>query len=146
MYTKILVPLDGSEVAEVALPHAVALARTFGAELVLLRVAHAPFSPGRDPLEAERAAVEESEQYLAEAAQRLAAQGVPVRTVVRYGKAAEEILDHAATEGISLIVMATHGRSGVGRWLLGSTAEKVVRATSQPVLLVRAATPHASQV
>ncbi len=127
MYKKILVPLDGSAVAEVALPHAIEMAKIFQAELILLRVAFVHFLPGSDPVELESAAVRESEAYLERVAQRLTAEGLQVHTVVRYGKAAEEIIDHAAENQVSVIVMATHGRSGVGRWLLGSTAEKVLR-------------------
>ncbi|RMD59373.1 universal stress protein [Candidatus Parcubacteria bacterium] len=145
MYKKILVPLDGSAVAEVALPHAIEMAKIFQAELILLRVAFVHFLPGSDPVELESAAVRESEAYLERLAQRLSAEGLKVHTVVRYGKAAEEIIDHAAENQVSVIVMATHGRSGVGRWLLGSTAEKVLRGTEVPVLLIRAKPAPASK-
>ena len=139
MYKKILVPLDGSEVAQVALPHAVHMAETFHADVILLRVAFAPAYPGSDPVEAQRAVVVESQAYLEKVARTLQPLGPKVSTVVRYGKAAEEIIGHAAQQHVSIIVMATHGRSGVGRWLLGSTAEKVLRSTQVPVLLIRAA-------
>lgn len=138
MYETIVVPLDGSEVAQVALPHAVKMAELLHAPLILLRVAYAPASPGSDPVEAQRAVVAESQAYLEEAARTLQPCGLKVSTVVRYGKAAEEITAHAAQNKGAIIVMATHGRSGVGRWLLGSTAEKVLRSTTVPVLLIRA--------
>ena len=138
MYHRILVPLDGSEVAEVALPHAIHLAETFKADLILLRVALAHGFPGSDPVDIQRVAVAESHAYLDQLCQRLQQQGLRVIQTVRYGNAAEEIIEHATGHDISIIVMATHGRSGVGRWLLGSTAEKVLRGTHVPILLIRA--------
>ena len=138
MYSRILVPLDGSELAQVALPHAVHLAQLFQADLMLLRVAYAAAYPGSDPVAAQRAVVAESDAYLKAVAAGLSPQGFTLHTSVRYGYAAEEIIAFASQEGVTLIVMATHGRSGVGRWLLGSTAEKVLRGTSVPILLIRA--------
>jgi nucleotide-binding universal stress UspA family protein len=140
MYSRILVPLDGSELAQVALPHAVHLAALFQAELILLRVAYAPAYPGSDPVTAQHAVVAESDIYLKAVATSLSAQGFTLHTSVRYGNAAEEIIAFASQESVALIVMATHGRSGVGRWLLGSTAERVLRGTTVPILLVRAST------
>jgi nucleotide-binding universal stress UspA family protein len=138
MYNKILVPLDGSELAQVALPHAVKMAEIFQAELVLLRVALAPILLGAEPVEAQRLVVAESDAYLKTVRADLQPTGLKLSTEVRYGNAAEEIIAFASQESIGLIVMATHGRSGVGRWLLGSTAEKVLRGTTVPVLLIRA--------
>jgi nucleotide-binding universal stress UspA family protein len=145
VYTKILLPLDGSEVAQVALPHAVKMARMFKAEIILLRVAYAPPYPGSEPIEAQRAVVAESDAYLKEVAASLQGQGLTPITSVRYGHAAEEIIAFASHADVSLIIMATHGRSGVGRWLLGSTAERVLRGTAVPVLLIRASQEPAPQ-
>jgi len=108
------------------------------AELVVLRVALAHAFPGADPTEAQLDAVRESEKYLEGVEKELTGRGLRVTSVVRYGHAAEEILDHAAFAGIDLIAMSTHGRTGVGRWFLGSVAEKVLRASSTPLLLLRA--------
>jgi len=138
MFKKILVPLDGSALAEAILPQVTELARVPDAELVILRVALAHAFPGADPTEAQLQAVRESEKYLEEVGKGLKGAGLRVSSVVRYGHAAEEILDHAAFAGIDLIAMSTHGRTGVSRWVLGSVAEKVLRASSMPLLLVRA--------
>ncbi len=138
MFKQILVPLDGSALAEAILPQVTELARVHDAELVLLRVALAHAFPGADPTEAQLQAVRESEKYLEEVEKELKARGLRVATVVRYGQAGEEILDHAAFAGIELIAMSTHGRTGVSRWVLGSVAEKVLRASTTPLLLVRA--------
>lgn len=144
MYTRILVPLDGSELAEAVLPHAQALAKSTGAELVLLRVAFAHIIPGIDPIEAQVAAVHEAEDYVAAAAEPLQAQGGKVDAKVRYGDPVDEILDHVARDHIDLIAMATHGRTGIKRVVLGSVAENVLRRASVPVLLVHApAAPEA---
>jgi nucleotide-binding universal stress UspA family protein len=138
MFKKILVPLDGSALAEAILPQVTELARVHGAELVILRVALAHAFPGADPTEAQLQAVRESEKYLEGVEQSLKGGGLRVSSVVRYGQAAEEVLDHAAFAGTDLIAMSTHGRTGVSRWVLGSVTEKVLRASSTPLLLVRA--------
>ena len=138
MFKKILVPLDGSALAEAILPQVTELARVHAAELVILRVALAHAFPGADPTEAQLHAVRDSEKYLEGVEQGLKGGGLQVSSVVRYGHAAEEILDHSAFAGIDLIAMSTHGRTGVSRWVLGSVAEKVLRASTTPLLLVRA--------
>jgi nucleotide-binding universal stress UspA family protein len=138
MFSRLLVPLDGSSLAEAILLQVTELASLHGAEVVLLRVAHAHAFPATDEIEAQVRAVQEADAYLAGVAQRLKAGGIKVQCVVRYGQAAEEILDHAGVGGVDLIAMSTHGRSGMRRWMLGSVAEKVLRAAPVPVLLVRA--------
>jgi nucleotide-binding universal stress UspA family protein len=141
VFERILVPLDGSPLAEAILSDVVELATLHRAEVVLLRVASAHARIGADLTEAQVHAVAEAEGYLAEKARRLAGHGVRVRSVVRYGRAAEEILDHARTSGIALIAMSTHGRSGIERVLLGSVAERVLREAPVPVFLRRAVGP-----
>ncbi len=136
-YRRILVPLDGSECAENILPHVEELAADFNASICLLRVAFAHPFPGVDPTEAEVAVVREAENYLAQIEERLKAKGLRVDSHVRYGKDAEEIIDHASGGHIDLIAMSTHGRGGVGRWMLGSVAEKVLRHSPKPIFLVR---------
>ena len=140
MFARILVPLDGSPLAEAILPEVVDLATLHGAEVLLLRVALVHAIPGVDQTEAQVRAVEEAEAYLAEIERRLAAQGLPVRGAVRYGRAVEEILDHVQSQRADLIAMSTHGRSGIRRFMLGSVAEAVVRAAPVPVLLLRGRT------
>jgi nucleotide-binding universal stress UspA family protein len=139
MFSRILVPLDGSPLAEAVIPQVVDLATLRKAEIVLLRVALAHALPGTDPVEAQVRAVEEAQAYLAKVEADLLAQGLAVKSVVRYGHAADEILDHARAGDVDLIAMSTHGRSGVRRWVLGSVAETVVRHAPVPVLLVRSA-------
>lgn len=146
MLSRILVPLDGSPLAEAVMPQVAELAAVRKAEVVLLRVALAHAFPGADPVEAQVRAVEEAESYLGKLESDLVAHGLTVKSVVRYGHAAEEILDHARVGGVTLIAMSTHGRSGIRRWVLGSVAETVVRHSPVPVLLLRAKGPFAASV
>lgn len=135
----ILVPLDGSSLAEAALPEAVELARTFGARLFLLRAAQAHTPPGVDATEAQIKVVEEAEKYLAQVRERVSALGLrDVKTTVWYGPAAYAIVEAARLHRVDLVVMTTHGRSGLGRLILGSVAESVLRGTRTPILVLRA--------
>jgi len=136
---KILVPLDGSRLSEAALAPAVEMMREQpGTTLVLLRAVEAPALPGVDATEAQVAVVHGAETYLEGVAARLAKDGVgPVKTSVWYGPAAVSIVEAAHAGRVGLIVMTTHGRSGLGRFILGSVAESVVRGTRTPILLVR---------
>jgi nucleotide-binding universal stress UspA family protein len=133
----ILVPLDGSKLAEAALPVAVDLARGSGARLLLLRAAEAHRRPGADPTEAQVAVVREAESYLDGVKRRLEDQGMSVDTSVWYGDAPRSIVEASDTRHASLIVMSTHGRSGLGRLIVGSVAETVMRGTVTPILLIR---------
>jgi nucleotide-binding universal stress UspA family protein len=136
---RILVPLDGSYLAEAALATAVDMARTSGARLLLLRAAQAHTLPGMDPTEAEVRVVQEAEAYLAEVQARLASTGTTdVETTVWYGPPAAAIVEAAEFRKVGLIVMTTHGRTGLGRLILGSVAESVVRGSVTPILLLRA--------
>ena len=135
MYKKILVPLDGSELAEKSLGEAKGLAKLTGGRIDLLRVAWVLTVPGTDPTDKEVEVVGQAQAYLDQVAQGLGAEGFEVATHVRYGHPAAEIID-AAREA-DLVVMSTHGRSGLDRWALGSVAEKVLRHCGRPILLVR---------
>lgn len=137
MYRTLLVPLDGSEYGERALPLAMTLARHLGAKLVLMRAASASVFPGVDSTQAELRAIEESRTYLEGVKAGLAGQGVSVDTAVPYGDAAEAIVQAIGARDADLVVMCTHGRSGLGRWIYGSVAEKVLSLSTVPVLLVR---------
>ena len=132
---RILVPLDGSALAEAVLPRIMALAKRHGAELTLLRVAYARGFREADLAEAEARVVREAEAYLAGVGCRLATEGVGVHHVIRYGFAPEEILDDIRGRRPDLVAMSTHGRTGLTHLLLGSVAEKVLRASPVPVLL-----------
>ena len=115
MLKKILVPLDGSELAERALTYATALAGTAGAHLLLMRVAYSHTLAGVDPRERQVGAVQEAEAYLQQIATQLREGGFVCETVARYGHAAECITESARTRHADLIVMATHGRTGPRR-------------------------------
>ncbi len=140
---RILVALDGSELAERALEPARQLAVDFDAELSLLRVWERPLYGIEDSpsvMEAlERSSREGAEHYITVAAQRLRAQGARVRGATTSGPVAPGILEQAQTLAADLIVMTTHGRSGLGRWVMGSVADGVLRAAMVPVLLIHAA-------
>lgn len=143
----ILVPLDGSKVAESVLPHVEALARGCGddpMDVVLLAVLEPVVAPALDPgvgpvgmQEAMEAYSEARKGYLSETQALLSNAGVSAQAEVLMGSAAEEIVSYADENRVSLIVMATHGRSGIGRWVYGSVAERVLMGTSRPVFLVR---------
>ncbi len=137
---RILVPLDGSVLAETVLPRASEVARASGATVELLTAVEAHTLPGVDPVEAQVKAVQAGEQYVGAVAERLRGEGAgEVVTSVWYGPAAYAIVDAARLHKVDLIVMATHGRSGLGRLIMGSVAESVLRGTTTPILLLRAA-------
>jgi nucleotide-binding universal stress UspA family protein len=144
MYRRLLVPLDGSTLAEEALPHALNLARRSGGELVLLRVIVSPYAivapdlvlAGTDPNLPELN--QQAQQYLDALAVRLSGDA-SVRAIVCEGPVAEAILEHAVALDVDLIVMSTHGRGGVSRWVYGSVAERVLQGSVCPVLLIRSA-------
>lgn len=138
MYKSILVPLDGSRLAEAILPEIEKVASSMKGRIILLRVCRAHVFPGKDPTKAEVEVIREAEKYLNEIAQQLTTKGFNAEIHVRYGDVADEILSHSKRNEIDLISMSTHGRSGLGRWLLGSVAEKIVRHSEKPVLLLRA--------
>ena len=134
----ILVPLDGSVLAEGALTRAAELAVDANACVSLIRATHASTFPTVDPIDAQVKVIKEAEAYLDEVAARLRTLGVKdVRCAVWYGAAAAAIIDAAAINHADLIVMMSHGRSGFGRMVMGSVAESVLRGTTTPILLLR---------
>lgn len=136
---KVLVPLDGSVLAEAALPRAVELVASSGAKLLLLRAVETNRLSGIDRTEAQLRAVREAEDYLTRIGDRLTALGVKdIEVSIWYGPAVSAIVQAAQLHPVDLIVMTTHGRSGLGRLVLGSVAESVLRGTTTPILLVRA--------
>lgn len=140
-FQRILVPLDGSALAEEVLPYVIALARSSGAEVTLLRVEpiepylSLPLSgvPFVEPTLWNPQAVRET---LAPALDRLQSAGVEARIEAAIGDAAREIVSRA--RGCDLVALSSHGRSGPSRWWFGSTAEQVLRVVARPVFLVRA--------
>lgn len=135
---RLLVPLDGSPLAETILPVAEEWAKEEQAEVVLLRAVPAPATPGGEGAAAEAKTPEDAEAYLETVAERLARRGIErVRWGVSHEPPAAAIIEAAAREGVEMIAMATHGRSGLGRLLLGSVAAGVLRTAPAPVLLFK---------
>jgi nucleotide-binding universal stress UspA family protein len=137
MLRTLLVPLDGSELAERALPYAVRFALANGGRVVLVRAALGPPPSGLDWERQQAAVVKEAETYLAQVA-RMIATRVPVATWVPYGHAAQEILKSVKQFDADGIVMATHGRTGPSHLVYGSVADAVLAGGSVPVILVHA--------
>ena len=147
MYKKILVPLDGSELAECVLPHVESIAKGCGVQnVIFLRVVEPLYLPSsgeisfseedRKRINSESRAIAVS--YLSQLVSRAKYDGVNVQSEVVTGKAADSIAEHATKNGVDLIIIATHGRSGVSRWMWGSVADRVLRSACVPVLMVRA--------
>lgn len=146
MYSKILVPLDGSPLAEAALEHACELAREAGAEVLLLEAAQDGLAAVPEarihaaPAEVFGGAIR-GMRYLHDVADRLRREGTRVRCGVVEGDPAAAILSCAHRENVDLIVMCTHRRAGVARAMRGSVAETVALSTRRPVVLVKGAAP-----
>ena len=135
MLTTILLPLDGSPLAERALPYAETLARAAGARLILLRVP-APTSYLGSGAEAWFAVRQRAESEVGALAERLRVGGLEVEPALCYDLAATAVTDAARRRGADLIVLATHGRSGAERWRRGSVTDQVVRRADSPVLVI----------
>jgi nucleotide-binding universal stress UspA family protein len=141
----IIVPLDGSELAESVLPTAVKFARLFNVGMVLFRTYELPASAyyGRENYrpnyeELKNRVKEQAQDYLDKRIEAIKAEGVQrVSSVLIEGSGPNEIIDYARKTPNALITMCTHGRSGVKRWVLGSVTEKVVRHSGDPVLVMR---------
>lgn len=141
MYKKILIPLDGSELAKKALDHAEKLAKAFDAEMILFQIV--PLLPiyGAPelvtPFVLDEKQREAAERYLTNLVEELKKKGFNATAEVKTGmQVAAEIIDFAKERGVDLIVMSTHGHSGITRWVLGSVAHKVLTRAETPVLLV----------
>jgi len=156
VYGKILIPLDGSKLAEGVLPYVEELARRFQSEVTLIQVV-APLSKlvaetvpaSLEPTgagaavgleaaaEAVKAEREGARAYLEGVAERLKAGGITVQVEVVEGMAGDAVVDYAHHHELDLIAMSTHGRSGLGRLVYGSVADHVLRHAGAPVLLIR---------
>jgi nucleotide-binding universal stress UspA family protein len=141
MYKKILVPLDGSELAKKPLDYAEELAKTYGAEIILFQVVPPMRIYGSPevatPLFVDEKQKEAAERYLTNLAEEMKTRDHKVTAIVRTGEqVAVQIIDFAKERGVDLIVMCTHGRSGVTRWVLGSVAHKVLTRAETPILLI----------
>ncbi len=148
-YSKIVVPLDGSGWAERAVPHAARIALNNDAELILLHIYHSPLAQYRDSLaladqthliDQER---EQIKQQLVSIRTDLRSQGVKVRGHIVDGRnVADNICKYVKGEGADLVVMSTHGRTGLARFLFGGVAQKVMQKLDVPVLLIRPDKPE----
>lgn len=140
IYRRILLPLDGSPLAEQAVPHAIGQAERFQAELLLLKVLQplperSMSSPGRR--QAEDLSAQMAREYLEGVAAVIREQDIPVQVVTVEGQAHPQIVQFAEENEVDMIVMSTRGQSGLSRWLIGSVADRVVRGATVPVLLIR---------
>jgi len=147
MYQHVMVPLDGSELAECVLPHVEAVATGCNvAKVTLVRVVP-PLklyggAESHISLEERRRLETDSMQvatsYLNERAQQLENRGVQVESEVLFGNVLDQLVDFVAKNEVDLIVLATHGRSGVSRLFLGSIADRLLRSAPVPILMIRA--------
>jgi nucleotide-binding universal stress UspA family protein len=149
LYKKVLVPLDGSKLAECVLPHVERLAESgMVKEIIMLRVCDSPSIVADYPETKNKTwdkhvermttnAQQACSLYIEDVEQSLKDKGFKVKAESSLGKPAEEIVNFANKSKVDLIIMASHGRSGVSRWAYGSVAEKVLRSSCIPVLLVK---------
>ena len=151
MYNKIMVPLDGSDLAECVMPHVEAIICGFKSkEVVLVRVVDPIRLPASVPAhgkfgftEKDRHQLEENRKqaakaYLEKVAGSLDIPGTDFNYIVLEGNPANMLTDYATENEVDLIVIASHGRSGVSRWVMSSVAERIVRTSCTPVMMVRA--------
>ncbi len=145
LFSKILLPLDSSEVGEAALPYVIEIAQKLRSEVILFSVIergqHVHTIGGQDFIRFSEQQVEsmklETNKYLAITNKKLTDSGVNVRSIVREGDAAGEIIKFAQEDNIRLVAISSHGRSGMRGWVFGSVSNKVLQAGKTPLLLVR---------
>jgi nucleotide-binding universal stress UspA family protein len=148
LYKKLLVPLDGSELAECVLPHLEIIAGGCGVQDIMLFRVIRPFYPigdymgnyisAVDIVNINKESVTDAENYLKQLMVKVKYPGVRVAWEVMRGNEAESIVEYTKNHDVDLILIATHGRSGVSRWVMGSVADRVMRSACVPVLMVRA--------
>lgn len=147
MYDSVLVPVDGSNASRNAIPHAVSHAEQYNADLHIVNVISYEMMGGATaadttgmggvPVEMSEQMEEQANQLIEDAEDHVESTDVDVTTEVIHGNPAEQIIEYAEEQGIDLITMGTHGRSGFNRVILGSVAERVIRTAEAPVLTVR---------
>jgi nucleotide-binding universal stress UspA family protein len=144
MLETVLIPLDGSTLAECVLPHGIAIAQTFNAHIVLLRIleerSFTDTPRSVDPLNW-HIRKSEARAYLDSVAMRVEQSGLPVQSVILEGRAADQIVAYADSNDIDLIMLSSHGQSGLSDWSVSSIAEKVTRRANTSLMLVRANQP-----
>ena len=155
MYRKLLIPLDGSELAECVLPHVETLINGCGVEeIIFVRVVEPVTLPTgtltdgaavfteadamktRKSIDARNEA--EAKQYLQGMLDRFKSGGLKVDMALLRGKSADELIDYIQKSDADLVIIASHGRSGISRWIYGSVAERLLRSVCIPLLMVRA--------
>ena len=144
MYSKILVPLDGSERAEAILPHVEDMARTYEATVIFMGIVEPepavltpePFYTSLDP-ELYQQRVAEVKNYLTAQQNKFLAKEINAKVYVSEGRVVEEIIAVAERESVDLIAMASHGRTGLSRVFYGSVAAGVLHRIDRPLLLIR---------
>ena len=134
-YKKILVPLDGSELAEKALPYAKSIAKLRNSQVILFAVSLTIFVDRRDRL---------FTSYLEAIAKEFNEEGIKATTATSYGNVAEEVVKYANNNKIDLIIMVTHGYSGAKQWMFGSLTHEVLSGTEIPFLLIKSISPEVS--
>ncbi|MFC2018349.1 universal stress protein [Chloroflexota bacterium] len=146
MYQKILVPLDGSDFSEAALEHVKAIAMGCKVPEVILLMVVEPYhqvyisedywpTMTDDAIAAQAKAQSSAKDYVSRLAKRLKKERLPVQTAIVSGSPDSEILDYANKNQVDLIIMSTHGRSGISRWVFGSVTDRVIRNSAIPVLV-----------
>lgn len=149
MYKKIMVPLDGSELAESVLSHVEAFIKGFNINDVILVRVQEPDAPSEqirtDPdvlekaRETEKRKKADAEKYLNKIAEHLKREGTSIHSEVLGGKVADSLIDYTDSNDIDLIIISSRGLTGITRWVMGSVADKVFRSAKVPVLMVRGA-------
>jgi nucleotide-binding universal stress UspA family protein len=145
MYRRIMVPLDGSKLAECVLPHVKAIAKLSKASVELVQVIEPVELPTRggialsidDIKQIESHSKRDAESYLREVVSRLKKDGIKAHLKLLFGKVADSLVDYIQQRNFDIVIMATHGRSGISRWIWGSVAEKILHSSSIPVLIIR---------
>jgi nucleotide-binding universal stress UspA family protein len=149
MFEHILIPLDGSSLAECVLPHGLAMAGALGARATVLQVVEQPKAAGRtraiDPLEWHYSEAQAG-AYLQEVGERLRQAGLPTAQALLQGDAAERVIDHAQAEGADLILLSSHGRSGLSGWNVSSVVQKILARAYLSILLIPAYHPSTTAI
>ena len=149
MFEHILIPLDGSSLAECVLPHGLAMAGALGARATILQVVEQPKAAGRmraiDPLEWHYSEAQAG-AYLQEVGERLRQAGLPTAQALLQGDAAERVIDHAQAEGADLILLSSHGRSGLSGWNVSSVVQKILARAYISILLIPAYHPSTTVI
>lgn len=143
MYKQILIPLDGSELAEMALQHAESLALQYKANLILISIVTPPVITSRGARAMELfeeqvdTLLQDADTYLDELKEKLAEKQIKAETFTKIGPVVKNIIEFADNGDVDLVVIASHGRSGLGRFFFGSVAAGILNRVGQPLMVVR---------